>query len=614
MGVGKSTFDFTNASITINGGSTTINITRDNQSYSHKLSHGYGTIATLAVGTTSYKWTPTADSLTKFFQEVPGQKSRLIDVYLETYNGSTIVGRDVHALTVTLLESTGKPTVSGFSIADSNTTTNGWGIIVDGKSSISASKTVAAKYGASVSKTAYTYGSNEYVNIGDLIGSLPLTTTPTDFTIGCKVTDSRGFSNSVSLTKKCARYEVPTIDAFEIVRCDADGKETDAGTKAKAIVKGSWCHFAGKNGATFKIGYKTQTDTEYTYQTISVTNGVVNIEQILNITLDADTDYVFAVSLADSFTAYVESGIDFANSQNIMYVSADGNELSFDADIINIGKKDATINLVGGKGQVKYEGGSEGSHTLTIKDDADSAIYFEKDEEGNKYINILSGNSGVTISADGGVYAHKAFEYEFPDYGNTVDLDSLCPFSLTAYTIMVEGGALNLPSEYSGIGGWLEVFGRSRNWCYQRFTSHLGRSYERNKINGTWHPWQKMMRQYVLFDNNNNGLSSGATLSDDAGQYDKITIYYRSNDGYCSSVDVWNPNGKYAVLTSTTFTTGSVMIVKSKTVYIYGTNITTRNAGSSSSAFYVTGEASIMANSVNINVNTIAITQVIGWK
>ena len=61
MGVGKSTFAFTNTAITLDGGSTTINITRDNQSYSHKLSHGYGTIATLAVGTTSYTWEPTAD-------------------------------------------------------------------------------------------------------------------------------------------------------------------------------------------------------------------------------------------------------------------------------------------------------------------------------------------------------------------------------------------------------------------------------------------------------------------------------------------------------------------------------------------------------------------------
>ena len=613
MGVGKSTFAFTNSSVTLDGDSTTINIVQDDPSYSHKLSHNYGVIATLAVGVTSYVWTPTADSLSDFFAEIPNQKTRLIDVYLDTYDGSKLIGRDVHALTVTLSEATGKPAVSGFAITDDNNVANRMGIIIDGKSSLTVSKTVTTKYGASVTKTVYVYEQKEYTDIGNLIASLPLTTTPTRFSISCVVADSRGFTASANEEKLFASYKAPTIDAFEVVRCDADGNETEIGTNAKAIVNGSWCDFSGKNVATFKIGYKISTATEYTYQTIDVSGGIVNIEQILSDTFDELVDYVFSVSLADAFTTYVESEKDFANVKNIIYVSADGNELSFDADIINIGKKNATINLVGKKAQVKYESGSEGSHTLTITDDANSAIYFEHDEAGNKYINILSGNSGVTISADGGVYANKEFEYEFQDYGNTVDLDTLCPSSHTAYTIMVEGGAPNLPSEHSDIGGWLEVFGRSKDWCYQRFTSHLGRSYERNKIYGAWESWRKIMRQYLLFDNVNNSFTSGAHLSEDVGQFDKITICYRSNDNYYGSVDVWNPNGKYAVLTSTTFTGGSSIILKTKTVYIYGHDITTSNIGSSS-PFYVTGEVALISTTPTSHADFIGITQVIGWK
>lgn len=328
MGVGKSTFAFTNTAITLDGGSTTINITRDNQSYSHKLSHGYGTIATLAVGTTSYTWEPTADQLTKFFAEISNQKTRQIDVYLDTYNGSTLVGRDVHALTVTLSEATGKPTLSSFTINDSNATTKSWGILVNGKSVPTASQTATAKYGASIVKTVYTYGGNEYSSIADLIGSLPLTTTPTNYTIGCKTVDSRGFVTTVSLKKSCAKYEAPTIDTLEMVRCDSSGNETEAGTKAKAIAKGSWASLGGKNTATFKIGYKLQNGDSYTYQTIAVTNGTVDVEQVLSVTLAADSDYLFAASLVDGLNnGFTEDGIGFSNSKNVMYVSADGNEL-----------------------------------------------------------------------------------------------------------------------------------------------------------------------------------------------------------------------------------------------------------------------------------------------
>lgn len=328
MGVGKSTFAFTSSSISINGGSTTINITRDNQSYSHKLSHGYGDLATLAVGTTSYKWTPTADSISSFLEEIPNQKSRLIDVYLDTYNGSTRVGRDVHALSVTLSEATGKPSLSKFAINDTNATTKGWGVIVIGKSVLSASQTATAKYGASIVKTVYTYGINEYSSITDLIASLPLTTTPKSYTIGCKTTDSRGFVTTASLSKSCAKYEAPTIDAFELIRCDAEGNETEAGTKVKAIVKGSWASIGGKNTATLKIGYKLQNGTSYTEEAVTVTNGTVNVEQVLSATLDASSDYLFSVSLADDMgVTFSEDGIGFSNSKNIMYVSADGEEL-----------------------------------------------------------------------------------------------------------------------------------------------------------------------------------------------------------------------------------------------------------------------------------------------
>lgn len=399
MGVGKSTFAFSTSSITIDGGSTTIGITRDNQSYSHKLLHGYGDIATLAVGTTSYTYSPTASDLTEFFQEIPAQKSRPIDIYLDTYNGSTKVGRDVHALTVTLSEDTAKPSISDFTITDSNTITNGWGVIVDGKSTLTASATTSPKYGATISKniftcTYYTRIENTFVidrktcesyYINDLIASLPLTTTPKAFTIGYKSTDSRGFSNSVTLEKTVAKYQAPAIDTFEVIRCDTSGNESDTGTKAIVTIKGSWAAMlvgsTYKNPATLKVGYKTKAATSYTYQTFSVSAGTVNISQSLDVTLDADTDYEFSIQFADTFETYSETGVGFSNSGNVLYVSADGKEVvigsdaannvlidsdsvdirtgstvnaTFGSDLIELGKnsKDSVIKMCGGKGSI----------------------------------------------------------------------------------------------------------------------------------------------------------------------------------------------------------------------------------------------------------------------
>jgi hypothetical protein len=551
MGVGKSTFAFTNTAITLDGGSTTINITRDNQSYSHKLSHGYGTIATLAVGTTSYTWEPTADQLTKFFAEISNQKTRQIDVYLDTYNGSTLVGRDVHALTVTLSEATGKPTLSSFVINDSNATTKSWGILVNGKSVPTASQTATAKYGASIVKTVYTYGGNEYSSITDLIGSLPLTTTPTNYTIGCKTVDSRGFVTTVSLTKSCAKYEAPTIDTLEMVRCDSSGNETEAGTKAKAIAKGSWASLGGKNTATFKIGYKLQNGDSYTYQTIAVTNGTVDVEQVLSVTLAADSDYLFAVSLVDGLNGFTEDGIGFSNSKNVMYVSADGNELvlgsSSDGNIL-IGTDHVDIRksedvLVSFSGETRTETseftgdpynknyGKLSANNIIIS----SGARKESDEEYevaeiSQYTGVDPALTGKGASMNLETQIGKTVENEFNTYRAAIRMGAsyngrneifssiteeaeeitlkckdiyIKPTSNFNYDIPVrlseDCDLLTFSGKYYlGNGcinrpvnqnGWLECKQYSTDYCHQTYTTYDGEIYKRTMKAGVWGKW-----------------------------------------------------------------------------------------------------------------------------
>lgn len=488
MGVGKSTFAFSNSNITINGGSTIINITRDNPSYTHKLLHGYGEIATLSVGTTDYTWAPTADELASFFAEIPNQKTRLIDVYLDTYNGSTFVGRDVHALTVTLSEATGKPNISGFSVSDNNPETNSWGFIAYGPSEIVATQTATPRYGSGISKIVYTYGENETTRIGELIGRyLPLTTTPTDFTIGCKVVDSRGFSNTATLTKKCAICKNPIINSIEIVRCDSDGNETESGTKAKVTIKGSWTYFDGKNPAVLHVGYKSSSEENYTYESITVTNGSVDVNKILTATFDAATDYVFVVSLSDSFYSNERTDIYFANIKNIMYVSSDGTELTFDADTINVGTKNTTINLSGGKGQFKYsvDQGNEDMQLLAN----DSKILFEKDESGNKYLNIFSGNGTINVS-NGSVHVAPRLTYNIPFYASMN-----CDLVSDNGIVYLGNGSKNRPVNKNG---WLETMWHSTNYCHQTYTTYTGEKYERMMKAGTWRSWKKFTSGRVM--------------------------------------------------------------------------------------------------------------------
>ena len=74
--MGKSTFEFSVSSVTIDGESTVINITQDNNTYTHKILHEFGEITSLPAGTMEFEWKPTATELTKFLEEIPNQKTR----------------------------------------------------------------------------------------------------------------------------------------------------------------------------------------------------------------------------------------------------------------------------------------------------------------------------------------------------------------------------------------------------------------------------------------------------------------------------------------------------------------------------------------------------------
>ena len=455
MSAGKSTFKFSTPTVVIDGGSTTINIICEDPSYSHKLLHSHGEITTLASGTTSYTWTPTAAQLAEFFNEVPSQKSRSIDIYLDTYNGSTKVGRDIRSLTVTLSEATGKPIVSDFTITDSNATATSMGMIVVGKSTLTASAKSDGKYGATISRNIFTceHGGKHYEShsINDLIASLPLTSNVVVAIFGYKSTDSRGFSTTVTLNKGIVGYRAPNIDTFEVIRCDADGNENDTGTKAKVIIKGSWTAMPTgnlvRNPATLKVGYKTKDATSYTYQKITVGADTIEISQLLSATLTTGTDYEFSIQLTDRFETYSEEGVGFSNVNNILYVSADGKKLvigpdtgnnvaikpdgvdirngstvnaSFSENKIEIGKnsKNSIIEMCDKNGSIEVvaDDGSAYGENFTITGKSGAAIryqaliedpnkegYYIPYEKAQVYVNKRVGNAKVK---EAGMYAY----------------------------------------------------------------------------------------------------------------------------------------------------------------------------------------------------------------
>lgn len=116
----------------------------------------------------------------------------------------------------------------------------------------------------------------------------------------------------------------------------------------------------------------------------------------------------------------------------------------------------------------------------------------------------------------------------------------------------------------------------------------------------------------ILFDNDNQAMSGGITLSETAANFSRLVICYKTNDGIYASAEVYNPNGKLVELSATgvSAATPPNLYYKVKHVLINGTSINTRN----NNGHYATAQVRLGGTYTATEGDNIAITQVIGYR
>ena len=194
----------TNANI---GENITITINRASSSFTHTLTYAFnnlsGTIAT-KTSSTKVSWTlPTS-----FYAQIPNSKSSWGRVICDTYSGSTKIGSSECRFDVYVKESSNKPTISA-TVKDINATTKALtgdeNKLIKYYSQAQFTVTGSAKNSATVKSLTSTYNGTT--------ASKANTTSWTDHysnavqaSYAFGVVDSRGYSNSVTVTKTLIDY------------------------------------------------------------------------------------------------------------------------------------------------------------------------------------------------------------------------------------------------------------------------------------------------------------------------------------------------------------------------------------------------------------------------
>lgn len=425
--------------------SITINVTVYEASYSNTLAikNGSTTILTISglfwsKGTANRTVTLTADQRTTLLNAMASLKSFTGTFAVSSFSGSTQIGStSSKTATVQTTAANSGPTLSGFTYEDSySTTKNLTGnnqLFVQSYSTLKVTPgTATAKNGASIS--SYTASCNG-VSVSNTTGSA-LTVGKIEksgsVTVTLMVTDSRGYTYSVSKTVTVIPYTKPKVSSVSLRR--TNDIEAEMQLKFSGSISAVTVNGTQKNSVVYvRYQYKKTSESSYGSYT-SIYSGTTksgtsfSYSNLELCSLDANSSYDFHLQIQDKL--YSLSSLD------LYFTVPQGTPL------IALRKKKVGINT------------PDPQATL----DVDGSIHM----------------NGVNVHGKMGRVD-----------GSTIDLNNVkTPGYYFAYSAST---AKHFPTTTIGM---LEVFLPESYFIQQRYTVYDGsRMYIRGNYGGTWSSW-----------------------------------------------------------------------------------------------------------------------------
>lgn len=390
------------------GDTISIHMNRKADNFTHTVRYEFGsTKATIATGvTTGTTW----EIPLTLMNQLPAATKGSGRVYVDTYNGSTLVGTKYTGFTAHVPSSV-KPTCK-VQVLDATDYQEKYGNLVKGLSKLyvkvtgtQAYSSPIASYNATADGKAYT--ANEFTTpVLSAAGTVKVTAT---------VKDKRGrTSAAASASFTVIDYQAPTVNSLSVHRCDADGSENDQGEYIKATFSAKVTPLNNKNSAAYKLRYKKTSDTEFTEVTFADLAGEYTV---------TDKSYIFAASGNSSYNVEVVvtddiKSIPIATSAStaftLMNWNDDGTSISFGevAEEPNTFKNALAQHQIGNRYTISSPGvaGTQGfvlmANIEIIAANADTPITFvlsRRQEPATMTVHVSLRNSTMNSSSVGSI-------------------------------------------------------------------------------------------------------------------------------------------------------------------------------------------------------------------
>lgn len=207
------------------GSTITIHMNRVSSSFTHTVKYYWGNLSgTIATGVTdNVQWTiPTS-----FYSQIPYTTSGNGSIYVDTYNGSSLIGTKSVGFAATVpsnvVPTVGTITLDPWDISGNN-------ILLQNKNKITVSVSgCSAGAGSSIKSYTFSGPGISSTTTGTSVSGGPISNTGT-LTYTVTVTDNRGRSASKTATITCYAYSSPYFASFKAYRANADGSANVNGT------------------------------------------------------------------------------------------------------------------------------------------------------------------------------------------------------------------------------------------------------------------------------------------------------------------------------------------------------------------------------------------------
>lgn len=273
------------------GDEISIHMNRQSSAFTHTVRYQFGTKSgTIATGvTTGTTWTIPLSLMDLLPATTYGSGT----IYVDTYNGSTLIGTKYCGFTATVPASV-KPTCT-LALEDTAGADDIYGSPVKGLSRIKVTVTATQAYSSPIASCTISIGGAKYSGLTATSGVLNVSGT---VAVTATVKDKRGRTGSASYDMSVQNYSAPAVTALTAKRCNQDGTLNKRGSYVKVTFSASVSSMSGKNTAAYKVKYKKSSDTAYTTTAIAA---LANQYSVSNHT------YIFAASPGNSYDVAIEA-------------------------------------------------------------------------------------------------------------------------------------------------------------------------------------------------------------------------------------------------------------------------------------------------------------------